>query len=420
MISTYIHTNIIMIMMMRVARATARLRRLLVGVVLLPGIGIGAARSGGDPGSDPDPGLPAPPVKTMACGPNTLFMLLQLQGRPVTYQQVVRELGSDDKMTSMLELREAAARLGLSTRIRRCPLQNLDSCTVPSIAHTQGDYRQRPDIPSGHYWLVLKVDEVFIHYIDGTYGEVMRVPRSKLSKSWNGYVLEPRPEGWTWSRTMMALNGLGLLAVLGVVLQALHRRSSVGARRLRAGLLVIACGWATGVAPVAASEPYDGARGPLAEWRSPPNEAANCLYLRFATLGSPVEYARVREAVLAEGAPASLATLRAAARRCGLPMRIVRCGPDELTRMPKPVIVYMLGVRTGGRFALLLNLGDEKSSVIWGTTACIEEMTSDAFRRHFSRFALVPETADDGWVYPVTGSLVLVAGYLGWRLRIGA
>jgi len=404
-------------MIMLIERARAQLRTLLVGAVLLAIVAIGAVRAGEDPGSNPDPGISALPVKTLVCGPNVLYMLLKLQGLPVTFEQVVQELGSDNKMMSLVELREAAARLGLPTRVRRCTLEDLDRCTLPCIAHTRSEYAHRAN-QSGHYLLVLKVDGEMIEVVDGTCADVMRKHRSKIADLWTGYVLEPRVVQQDWTG-VMTLNGVGLLAVLGVVLLASHRRSPAGASKLGAGLLLIACWSASGATPVAASEPSLGAQDGLGEWRTTSNDAVNCLYLQLAILGHPVEYARVRQAVFAKGDAVSLVALREAAGRCGLPMKIVRCGPDELRRMPKPVIVYMHGTRTGGLFALLCSLDDNKCGLILGATALIREPEIDKFRRDWSGFALVREPPDDGWLYAIAGSFVLIAGYSGWRLRLG-
>ncbi len=404
-------------MIVLVARPMAQRWTSAVGAVVLAVVGIGAVRGSDKPGAKPETGISSLPVKTMVCGPNVLYMLLKLQGRPVTFQQVAHELGSDNKMTSLLELREASAQLGLPTRIRRCTLEDLDRCTLPCIAHARAK-DQRLDNQSGHYMLVLRVDGEMIELVDGTFGSVIRARRSKISDRWTGFVLEPRLVQQVWSE-VITLNGVGLLAVLGLVLLPSHRRSPAGAPRLAAGLLLAAFWSASGVTAVAASDPSFGARDGSEEWRTMANDAVNCLYLQLAILGHPVDYSGVREAVFANGGAVSIVALREAAGRRGLPMRIVRCGPDELSRMPKPVIVYMHGRRTGGGFALLFRFG-ETCGLIPGATACIEDVGIDTFRRDWSGFALVCEPRDDGWLYAMAGSFVLIAGYFAWRLRLGA
>jgi ABC-type bacteriocin/lantibiotic exporter with double-glycine peptidase domain len=112
--------------------------------------------------------------------------------------------------------------------------------------------------------------------------------------------------------------------------------------------------------------------------------------------------------------------LREAAHRCGLSMKIVRCGPNELRRMPMPVIVYMHGSRAGGGFSLVCSLDDKRCCFIPGATACIRDAEIDKFRRDWSGFALVRVPKDDGWWYLIAGSFILIAGYSGWRLRLGA
>jgi ABC-type bacteriocin/lantibiotic exporter with double-glycine peptidase domain len=296
-------------------------------------------------------------------------------------------------------------------------LEDLDRRTLPCIAHTRSEYLRR-DNQSGHYLVVLKADGERIQVVDGTCGDVLRLPPSKISGIWTGYVLEPRSVQQAWTE-VITLNGVGLLAVLGVALLASHRRSPAGAPKLGAGLLLIACWSASGATPVAASEPSAGARDGPGEWRTAANDAVNCLYLQLAILGHPVDYARVREAVFAKGGAVSMVTLREAAGRCGLPMKLVRCGPDELKRMPKPAIVYVHDTRSGGGFALLYSLNDERCGLVSGVAYILQEEV-DKFRRDWSGFALVPEPPGDGWLSAIAASLVLIAGYSGWRLRLGA
>jgi hypothetical protein len=88
--------------------------------------------------------------------------------------------------------------------------------------------------------------------------------------------------------------------------------------------------------------------------------------------------------------------------------------------MPRPLIVYMHGPRTGGGFALLYSLNDERCGLIPGATACLQEVEADKFRRDWSGFALVRKPPGEGWLYAIAGGFVLIAGYSGWRFRVGA
>ena len=97
---------------MLIERAMHQFRMPLAGAVLIAVAGIGAGEAAKIRGRNLILASPPLPIKTAVCGPNVLYMLLKLQGCPVTFQQVVQELGSDDKMTSLLEFAEAAARLG--------------------------------------------------------------------------------------------------------------------------------------------------------------------------------------------------------------------------------------------------------------------------------------------------------------------
>ena len=138
---------------------------------------------------------------------------------------------------------------------------------MPCIAHT-GNESQLGNRQIGHFMLVLKVDGEMIEMVDGTCGYFVRKRRSVIEAlSWTGYVLEPRAVQQAWTE-VMTLNGVGLLGVLGVVLLAQHRGSPARAAKLRAGLVLIAWWSASGVTPVAASEPSLGTRDGPGEWRA--------------------------------------------------------------------------------------------------------------------------------------------------------
>jgi ABC-type bacteriocin/lantibiotic exporter with double-glycine peptidase domain len=392
--------------------------KVLVVIVLYPLSGDNGLARAGDSGSlksAPDVSKQTANPKTLVCGPNSLYMLLRMCGRPVTFEQVARQCGSDNRWTTMLELRDAADRLGLATRVRRGTLDDLDSFSLPFIAHSRSQFGVAANDNVGHYLLVVNVGETTVDFVDGTCGDLVSYPRDRFMKYWTGYLLEPSSIILDWSWRKVILSSLALSAVLALVVLRTYRRSPGPTRGLRAGLLLVAFCSTTTTVSAAVPEPSPGKEVSLADWRSSSNDGVNCLYLQLAILGYAVDYPRVREAIYPGQGEVSIATLRDAATRCGLRMRIVRCNVEELKRMPKPVITYLHDDRKGGTFVLLNHLGEQKCGLILGSTVSLEEMSIDQFRRDWSGVALIPDSPHGGWRNSIAISFVLLAGYFGWR-----
>ncbi len=142
------------------------------------------------------------------CGPNALFFLLNLCQAPATLDQVrsLVELGQHG--ASLEELRRVAVQLGLAVRVMKCSPVAL-SGREPLIA-LQGD-------PSpgggGHYVVVLRRgDQGRATTIDGTTGELRRLPPGSFDRDFSGFALIPADHGPTALES-----GWVTIALMGVV-----------------------------------------------------------------------------------------------------------------------------------------------------------------------------------------------------------
>lgn len=159
------------------------------------------------------------------------------------------------------------------------------------------------------------------------------------------------------------------------------------------------------------------------EWRSPTNDAGNCVYIQLRVLGRKVDYATVHGMFRDGSDHPSLVSIRDALRRFGLDTRIVRCAPTELARMPMPVITYLHGDREGGGFAIIHHVGEDRCGLVIGATATLEEVSIDRFRRDWCGLVVAPQTTTNQRRPAFFASLILLGVYgcfLGTFWGLGA
>lgn len=132
--------------------------------------------------------------QTLVCGPNSLYMLLRLNGVSADRGIISKYTHLHPQGMSLAELREASNSLGLRTEVRRCSLDEFRrQFELPVIAYLLSDVRAHDvdDVP-GHYVVVIGIGNGTITMIDGTTGERRRdLVGQWLAKRWSGYVLVP-------------------------------------------------------------------------------------------------------------------------------------------------------------------------------------------------------------------------------------
>jgi hypothetical protein len=178
---------------------------------------------GGWPGGSPLPGAPPAPSATgMAlheragreCGLDSLFVFLRLSGHDVTYDQTRAAVPIGPMGTSLLELQQAASRLGANTTLSRCSMPELIHMPKPVIAYLP-EGTAGPKGSVGHFVVVLKADETGVEAADSAVATFLKYSPSQFEGEWSGHLLAPAPpQGWARPLALTAVAGLWV--VLGL------------------------------------------------------------------------------------------------------------------------------------------------------------------------------------------------------------
>ena len=153
------------------------------------------------------------------CGVNALFVLLKLEGCPVTFDQVEKALPATRSPDgySMAELAAASKKLGVSLDGVKFTIGD-KPLARPAIAFLQ-------DGKAGHFAVLRPVGttRTMVQVIDPPSAPwIADYPRLLASKPWTGRILTPRDNARTWATIARATAGVALLA-LAVVLRRRSR-----------------------------------------------------------------------------------------------------------------------------------------------------------------------------------------------------
>ncbi len=155
------------------------------------------------------------------CGANALFVLLRLEGRPVTLERLVEALPArDPKGYSMAELAAAAHTCGLDLDGVRFGKGD-KPLTRPAIVFLQ-------DAKAGHFAVLRPVGNTgaMVQVIDPPYAPwIADYDRVIASKPWTGRILTPRDNVRAWGTVVAATAGVALILV--AVLPRLRSRLAV-------------------------------------------------------------------------------------------------------------------------------------------------------------------------------------------------
>lgn len=117
-----------------------------------------------------------------ACGPNALYCLLQIYGRPCDYDDLYKELSPPVAGNSLYELRQVAKKRSLNLHVYTCSPLSFGELTLPLIAHPDRESRQ-------HYVLVVGHNKEHIMLWNYELSKQVPIPRSRFFKEWTGYAL---------------------------------------------------------------------------------------------------------------------------------------------------------------------------------------------------------------------------------------
>jgi TRAP-type C4-dicarboxylate transport system permease small subunit len=142
------------------------------------------------------------------CPVNSLYIILRLYNRAVTYRDVEERLPVGSQGSSLVQLRDCAASFGLYARVVKGSPDSLNRCRLPALAHCDEEKE------TGHYVVILSVGNDEVELIDGTTAMVQTLTASEFRKRWSGHLIlfEQRQAWWSYLSIPvgLALLGLGL------------------------------------------------------------------------------------------------------------------------------------------------------------------------------------------------------------------
>lgn len=118
------------------------------------------------------------------CGVNSLYVMLRMLNRPVTYEQLLKETAVGEQGSSAAELARVASLHGVHLTPVHATIRSVSRWPLPAIVHLQ---RQTDFM--GHYMLYLGSRGDAHQLLDCTSGETRAVPEGDFNSLWSGYVL---------------------------------------------------------------------------------------------------------------------------------------------------------------------------------------------------------------------------------------
>ncbi len=149
------------------------------------------------------------------CGPNALYCMLRIHGKPVEYLELLRYLSPPQEGNSLHELRNASALWGLSSCVYRVEKRDISRLDTPFIAHLENH-------GSLHFVLVLGQSRGQVKLWDVEQGIETWISEDKFFRMWTGYALA--------TKTMQIGQIVGWLILFELcvlVLLIRHRKSAV-------------------------------------------------------------------------------------------------------------------------------------------------------------------------------------------------
>ncbi len=127
------------------------------------------------------------------CGPNALFILLQLHDIPVSIEDVHQRIEIKPGLGCTPEqLRIAGGEFGLDLEERFVPADDLINLRRPFILH--GAQTEDRDESKGHFWVVVGYDESsqMFAIVDGSSGIYSMARSAQVEKQYSGWVVVPK------------------------------------------------------------------------------------------------------------------------------------------------------------------------------------------------------------------------------------
>jgi ABC-type bacteriocin/lantibiotic exporter with double-glycine peptidase domain len=133
----------------------------------------------------------------VACGPNSIYLLLRMHGIVVPPERIEIFFPSNPKGMSLTEVRDACGSLGLESEVLHCSVSDLiANFPGPVIAYTNPFLGVRD---AGHFIVIFAVKDNSIYLLESTTGQIIETTPQKLEAKWRGYVIIPKDHTFTKS-----------------------------------------------------------------------------------------------------------------------------------------------------------------------------------------------------------------------------
>lgn len=121
------------------------------------------------------------------CGPNCLYFLLKLKGRPVSHAEVVGAFGELQVGASLWDLMRVGEHFAVPLTVVQADERSLARLPTPFVAHL-GTAGEGED---GHYVLVCKLGPKTVTLLDGSSLATTNWRLGQFVRSWSGFALIP-------------------------------------------------------------------------------------------------------------------------------------------------------------------------------------------------------------------------------------
>lgn len=147
-----------------------------------------------------------------ACGPNSLYFYLRLNGIGVDHRELLRDLAPTERGCSLEALRTASASRGLAARVVKTTPEGLAAFNPPYVVHF--------DLPGelDHFATVINMGRNEATLVDGSEGAIVYMSRVEFNEQWSGYLLvrDDRRRWTTWLVRAVKAVFVGEVAMLGL------------------------------------------------------------------------------------------------------------------------------------------------------------------------------------------------------------
>lgn len=130
-------------------------------------------------------------------GAAALATIMRYYGMSGNLETTARLIPTRDGFASLLSLKQAAEKLGFSTRaVKGTRCDALLKVTFPAIAHEQTQAEQKDKQP-GHFVVIYEGDQISVVVGNTSSGLIQKRSRNQFCQTWTGYLLllEPKQSG---------------------------------------------------------------------------------------------------------------------------------------------------------------------------------------------------------------------------------